>query len=262
MQRQMEQERLNKEMTAREAAEQKQREYEEQMLRMKEDMERAQRELEMAQETIRRLEQQLHELHEAKLVLEQKEREIRELAARLDEERHISEEERQKLVNEIQLREGQVSEMRTQIETKTYETNQLQREVEEHRQRQVFAGSSNNHHHFEPNGLDDMVETHVELMVDDNIDLPQKELDRIPNTEANVNMKEKLEVCSLAFKLLRAFHLQRLTAELDQARQHDGLTDYDVLHMENKRAGRDKYKTLRQIRGGNTKRRIDQYENM
>lgn len=246
MQRQMEQERLNKEMNAREAAEQKQREYEEQMLRMKEDMERAQRELEMAQETIRRLEQQLHELHEAKLILEQKEREIRELSSRLEQERHISEEERQKLINEIQLREGQVSEMRTQIETKTYETNQLQREVEEHRQRQVYAGSSN-HHHFEPNGIDDLVETHVELAVDDTSDVPQRELDRIPNTEANVNMKEKLE---------------RLTAELDQARQHDGLTDYDVLHMENKRAGRDKYKTLRQIRGGNTKRRIDQYENM
>lgn len=28
------------------------------------------------------------------------------------------------------------------------------------------------------------------------------------------------------------------------------ITDYDVLHMENKRAGRDKYKTLRQIRYG------------
>lgn len=58
------------------------------------------------------------------------------------------------------------------------------------------------------------------------------------------------------------FLLQKLTAELDQARVQDGLSDYDVLHMENKRAGRDKYKTLRQIRGGNTKRRIDQYENM
>lgn len=53
-----------------------------------------------------------------------------------------------------------------------------------------------------------------------------------------------------------------LTKELDNARDERGITDYDVLHMENKRAGRDKYKTLRQIRGGNTKRRIDQYENM
>jgi hypothetical protein len=34
------------------------------------------------------------------------------------------------------------------------------------------------------------------------------------------------------------------------------------LIQQNRQAGRDKYKTLRQIRNGNTKRRIDQYENM
>lgn len=56
--------------------------------------------------------------------------------------------------------------------------------------------------------------------------------------------------------------LQMLTRELEVVKDERAVTDYDVLHMENKRAGRDKYKTLRQIRGGNTKRRIDQYENM
>ncbi|EYB85719.1 hypothetical protein Y032_0292g1579 [Ancylostoma ceylanicum] len=56
--------------------------------------------------------------------------------------------------------------------------------------------------------------------------------------------------------------LKMLTRELEVVKDERAVTDYDVLHMENKRAGRDKYKTLRQIRGGNTKRRIDQYENM
>jgi radixin len=266
MQRQMEQERLTKEMNAREAAEQKQREYEEQMNRMREDMERAQRELEIAQETIRRLEQQLSELHEAKRVLEEKERELRDLTEQLQSERQMSEEERAKLIDEIQHRESQVTKMRDAVEQKTAETNQLQREVEEYRERQhvqsnvinvASAASSNssyNHQHIssnhfvgEHNGHDDLVDAHVELMVDDDINYPQTELDRVTHTEQNVNMKNKLE---------------KLTAELDQARVQDGLSDYDVLHMENKRAGRDKYKTLRQIRGGNTKRRIDQYENM
>jgi hypothetical protein len=266
MQRQMEQERLTKEMNAREAAEQKQREYEEQMNRMREDMERAQHELEIAQETIRRLEQQLSELHEAKRVLEEKERELRDLTEQLQSERQMSEEERAKLIGEIQHRESQVTKMRDAVEQKTAETNQLQREVEEYRERQhvqsnvinvASAASSNssyNHQHIssnhfvgEHNGHDDLVDAHVELMVDDDINYPQTELDRVTHTEQNVNMKNKLE---------------KLTAELDQARVQDGLSDYDVLHMENKRAGRDKYKTLRQIRGGNTKRRIDQYENM
>ena len=38
---------------------------------------------------------------------------------------------------------------------------------------------------------------------------------------------------------------QMLTRELEVAKDEKGITDYDVLHMENKRAGRDKYKTLR-----------------
>uniref|UniRef100_A0A8C4ZY80 Ezrin b n=1 Tax=Gadus morhua TaxID=8049 RepID=A0A8C4ZY80_GADMO len=37
-------------------------------------------------------------------------------------------------------------------------------------------------------------------------------------------------------------------------------TQNDLLHTENVRAGRDKYKTLRQIRQGNTKQRIDEFE--
>lgn len=35
-----------------------------------------------------------------------------------------------------------------------------------------------------------------------------------------------------------------------------------MLHAENVKAGRDKYKTLRQIRQGNTKQRIDEFESM
>jgi len=36
----------------------------------------------------------------------------------------------------------------------------------------------------------------------------------------------------------------------------------DQLHKENVKQGRDKYKTLREIRKGNTKRRVDQFENL
>lgn len=39
-------------------------------------------------------------------------------------------------------------------------------------------------------------------------------------------------------------------------------TQMDQLHTENVRAGRDKYKTLKQIRSGNTKHRIDEFESM
>lgn len=61
-------------------------------------------------------------------------------------------------------------------------------------------------------------------------------------------------------KFLTLSSLQALTSELAQARDDTKKTQNDLLHTENVRAGRDKYKTLRQIRQGNTKQRIDEFE--
>ncbi|XP_008296498.1 ezrin a [Stegastes partitus] len=54
--------------------------------------------------------------------------------------------------------------------------------------------------------------------------------------------------------------LMELSSDLAEARDDNKKTRYDLLHAENVRAGRDKYKTLRQIRMGNTKQRIDEFE--
>lgn len=61
---------------------------------------------------------------------------------------------------------------------------------------------------------------------------------------------------------LSCFPLQTLTNELSQARDENKRTHNDIIHNENMRQGRDKYKTLRQIRQGNTKQRIDEFEAM
>ncbi|CAG9537742.1 unnamed protein product [Cercopithifilaria johnstoni] len=252
MQRQLEQERLTKEMTAREAAEQKQKEYEERMEKMREEMERAQRELLHAQDTIRRLEQQLAELQIAKEQLEAKEDELRRLNEQLRSEREMSSEERERLEQEVRRREKQVAEMREQVNLKTQETERLQREVEEARAVQERENSRQlNAFNVKEVDLDEnasengQVATELTARGDENV--PQRELERITAAEQNLSLKHKLDA---------------LTADLEAVKDKQQLTEYDLLHMENKRAGRDKYKTLRQIRGGNTKRRIDQYENM
>ncbi|KAK6028253.1 Ezrin/radixin/moesin family protein [Ostertagia ostertagi] len=254
--KQAEQERLNKEMSAREQAEARQREAEDRMRRMAEDMERAKRELLEAQNTIHNLEMQLRQLQLAKEALETKEIELRELTAQLQSEKMMSDEERRRLREEVAIREGEVHAMRTEVQRQTEVTHRLQDEIESARRESVMQHTSviNHHTHVqhtmltrEDNHTDEDENGITELTNEADQHVPQRELERVTAAEQNQSIKSKLEM---------------LTRELEVVKDERAVTDYDVLHMENKRAGRDKYKTLRQIRGGNTKRRIDQYENM
>lgn len=54
--------------------------------------------------------------------------------------------------------------------------------------------------------------------------------------------------------------LQALQRELEESKDAQKATLNDVLHEQNVKQGRDKYKTLKQIRSGNTKHRVDQFE--
>jgi hypothetical protein len=55
---------------------------------------------------------------------------------------------------------------------------------------------------------------------------------------------------------------QMLGKELQAEKVEGAETNTDKLHLENVRQGRDKFKTLKQIRAGNTKRRVDEFEAM
>ena len=56
--------------------------------------------------------------------------------------------------------------------------------------------------------------------------------------------------------------LEELRKDLNQAKDPHKITREDITHQENLKEGRDKYKTLKQIRQGNTKKRIDEFESM
>lgn len=160
MLRQLEQERLNKETEARELAEAKQRQYEQELAQMRENMQMKEREIERAHDQIRELEQQLIELSKAKEELQNKEEELVELNRQLRSERALSEEERSRLVHEIGQREVQVAQMRSLVESKTQETNQLQREVNQSHHFQ--QNNHHQHHHVaEHNGSDDYTNVNV-----------------------------------------------------------------------------------------------------
>jgi len=100
------------------------------------------------------------------------------------------------------------------------------------------------------NGEDYETTAHVicaDLSINENENLPRPEEERITQAEKNKRMQEQLKT---------------LGAELAAAKDKTQLTQNDFLHSQNVAQGRDKYKTLKQIRQGNTKQRVDMFEAM
>uniref|UniRef100_A0A8C5GB51 Moesin-like n=1 Tax=Gouania willdenowi TaxID=441366 RepID=A0A8C5GB51_GOUWI len=75
----------------------------------------------------------------------------------------------------------------------------------------------------------------------------RSEEERMTETQKNQRLQKNLK-----------FLCSELAAAVDESKK----TPNDLIHAENVKAGRDKYKTLRQIRQGNTKQRIDEFESM
>ena len=62
--------------------------------------------------------------------------------------------------------------------------------------------------------------------------------------------------------LLNTLLLQAIKFELGSLQNSHKITEHDRVHEQNVASGRDKYKTLKLIRQGNTKKRIDEFESM
>jgi hypothetical protein len=261
--KQQEREKLKKEIEAREQAEKKQQEYADRLKQMQEEMEKRQRELIEAQETIRRLEEQLRQLQYAKEEMERKQNELEVLMRQLEESKQMELAEREKLEDDIRRKQEEVQRIQSEVQQKDEETRRLQEEVEEARRKQeaaaaaLIAASTPQHHHVLENEHEENDEelTNGEIGVafdgdgdgDSAIDVPRPEEER----ETEVSKKKDLQE-----------QLKLLQQDLALAKDDSKVTKNDVLHQENVRQGRDKYKTLREIRKGNTKRRVDQFENM
>ncbi|XP_067143029.1 moesin/ezrin/radixin homolog 1-like isoform X3 [Centruroides vittatus] len=261
--RQQEREKLRKEMEARELAEKKQQEYAERLKQMQDEMERRQRELVEAQDTIRRLEEQLRIMQQAKEHLEQKQNELQEMMMKLEHDKAMESEEKLKLEEAIRAKQEEVLRIQEEVNLKDEETRKLQDEVEDARRRQeeataalLAATSTPNHHHVREDEHEENDELTnggeygkqgAELSKDDNINLPRPEEERSTQVSKEKHLQDQLKM---------------LSKELATAKDDTKLTRNDLLHQENVRQGRDKYKTLREIRKGNTKRRVDQFENM
>lgn len=262
--KQQEREKLQMALAARERAEKKQQEYEDRLRTMQEEINRSQANLMEAQDMIRRLEEQLKQLQLSKDELESRQNELQEMLTRLEESKNMEAAERQKLEDEITAKQIEVAKIQEEVAEKDSETRRLQEEVEEARLKQqeaaaalLAATQTPQHHHLaeEENGDDDDMtngdngsgggDVSRDLDTDEHIKDPIE--DRRTLAERNERLHDQLKA---------------LKQDLAHSRDDTKETVNDKIHRENVRQGRDKYKTLREIRKGNTKRRVDQFENM
>ncbi len=259
--KQQEREKLQREIAAREKAERIQAEYEERLKSLQADMENRQKDLLEAQEQIRRLEEQLRETQAAKEELENGQKELQEMMQRLEESKNMEAEERARLEDEIRNKQDEVSAMQSQVQNKEQENMELQREMsdarrkhEEATQALVAATTTPRHHHVNDHEEDEDDEEALANGGDTSRDL------RLGDDEILDPVNERLTLAERNERLQS--QLRSLKEDLAHTRDETGETTMDRIHKENVKQGRDKYKTLREVRKGNTKRRVDQFENM
>lgn len=262
--KQQEREKLQLALAARERAEKKQQEYEDRLRTMQEEMERSQANLIEAQEMIRRLEEQLKQLQFAKDELEARQNELQVMIKRLEESKNMEVAERQKLEDEIRAKQDEVQKIQEEVSVKDSETKRLQEEVEEARRKQneaaaalLAATTTPDHHH-----VDEEEEENEEELTNGAENGTSRDYSKDFDTDEHI--KDPVEERRTLAERNERLHdqLKALKQDLALSRDDTMETPNDKIHRENVRQGRDKYKTLREIRKGNTKRRVDQFENM
>jgi len=254
--KQMDRAQLQKEHDARQQAEKEKEELERKLkmfeLQQKEAQEaiaRAKTDAEELAAQKERAELEAQELERRRLESEQKYLEEEEKLRRLHEEKEMESQEKLEIQKQLKVTEEQHDILKAQTEQKARETEELALKLaqveEENERRAQMLQESLAAQPAMPHEDDDDEEAGFEM--DPNMINDRTEEDRVTAAEKSRILQEQL---------------QQLQAELAATKDDRKVSEMDKLHMNNVKVGRDKYKTLRQIRQGNTKQRIDEFENM
>lgn len=267
-----EREELFKEKKEREKIEKDKKDLEERLKQMQEDQIRKAQEFEDLQNRVKERDRELEELSRLREDFEGERLRALELQEQIEKSTAAGNTEKEQLQmqleqmqaslqqreNDIEMREENVKALQGELEVtrKTAEEkdealNSLmitakQRE-EELQAKLLVQGEMNNHHdEGEENEGDDHKEFDAALTVDENsLSYARPEEERETQQSKDKRLQEQLKA---------------LQEDLKEVKTQE--TAVDILHNENQRQGRDKYKTLKQIRQGNTKQRVDEFECM
>ncbi|TRZ05545.1 hypothetical protein HGM15179_021562, partial [Zosterops borbonicus] len=230
--------------------------------------------LKQIEEQTKKAQQELEEQTRRAMELEQERKRAQEEAEKLAKERREAEEAKEALLRashdqqktqeqlaaemaELTARITQLELARQKKESEAqewqYKAQRVQEDLEKTKEELKTAMSTP--HVTEP--------MHSENEHDDEQDENAAEASAELRSEATIKDRSEEERTTEAEKNERVQkHLKALSSELANARDETKKTANDMIHAENMRLGRDKYKTLRQIRQGNTKQRIDEFESM
>jgi len=162
--------------------------------------------------------------------------------------------EKAKLEEHIRAKQEEVFNIQREVDAKDEQTRLLQAEVEEARQKHeelMRAAATPQHHHLQETEQDETSDTAANGDVSADLQVCEEHQDPVNDRRTIAERNERLQS-----------QLKALKHDLETTRDAEKETSMDKLHKENVRQGRDKYKTLREIRRGNTKRRVDQFENL
>jgi len=252
---------LMKEKQAREDAEKQSKDLQDRLKKYEEESMKARQELARSQDIAKELEDRMRAAEVERRGLEEASRRAEEARRQAEASAYQEKEERERKEREAYEAQAELEARMREAQEKELEARELQQELErarsqmEENQRaleealsapaKVIYVRENDH---EDNEDDDGKEGSAELTsAQENEFIPRPEEDRITQAEKNKQLQEQLK---------------SLSAELSASKDQTKVTRNDVLHTQNVSQGRDKYKTLKQIRQGNTKQRVDLFEAM
>jgi radixin len=241
---------LAKERQQREDAERQRLELEEKVRRYEEEAEEARKELHRQQLAAVDLEERMTRAEQERRDLEEAQRHAEEMRRQAEDAANMEKEERERREHEAREAQEEVERRIREAQIQEEESRRLQQELErarlemEENQRALQEALASPKILYVKEHDDDNKSSGVDL---DYVESNDAEVDRQTQAEKNERINKQLK---------------SLSADLASAKVTTNVTQNDILHQQNQAQGRDKYKTLKQIRQGNTKQRVDMFEAM
>lgn len=249
---------LEKERKGKEFAEKQKHDLELRLQAFESEFEKAKRELERSQQLANELEEKMRNAEEERKLLEEARARAEEARRLAEEAAHMEKEERERKEQEAARAQAEMEEKMREVREKEEEAKRLQEqlrrtqeEMEDKQRALQEAINTPRVLHVSEHDDDDEEKgiksraANRDLEVFENEDVPRPEESRVTEAEKNQPLSSQL---------------LQLKGELAAAKVSS--TKNDAIHAQNISQGRDKYKTLKQIRQGNTKQRVDMFEAM